>query len=360
MLKYVLSVTVLACGMAAGSCHAASFDCKKAKSPIEHAICSDADAAKLDVTLNAAYRVAMDQLSPDGQAELRRSELSFLTALSIQCQPQAIPAAPGHSTKVAVVNGWCVEQAFRARADLLSQSVGIFGGHRFFTVSTYRARIAQIDKGDGTSEPFDVTEEVDFVQIDAPQSDAELAWNAAARHQAAAALKEVYEFSDDAPNEHDFNTNDYQQIWVRMSLVGASPDLISTVVEENAYHYGAAHPREWSNTATNWSLRLGRPIKATDIFDVAKPWRNALQPMVEAHLKPFNPPLDSVKPYDVDRPSRWQLRADGLHVVYIQYELGGYLSAADASIPWSELKPYLRQDMSFDPADIQSVGGITY
>ena len=360
MLKWVLLATVLACGVVAGPLHAASFDCKKAKTPIEHVICSDPEATKFDAALNTAYRSAMDQLSPEGQASLRRSELSFLSALSIQCRPRAIPAAPGRPSQPSEVNGWCVEGAFRDRAALLSRSVGVFGGRRYFTVSNYRARIAQIDKGDGTTDPFDVTQEVDIVQIDAPHGDAEFAWNAAMLRQAAAALKEIYEFSDDTPNEHDFDTNDYQQVRVTMSLVGASPDLISTVLQEDAYHYGAAHPREWSNAATTWSFRLGRPIMANDIFDATKPWRRALQAMVEAHLKPFNPPIGSVKPYDVDRPSRWQLRADGLYVVYIQYELGSYLSAADASIPWSELTPYLQQDVPFDPAEIQSVGEVIY
>ena len=360
MLKGVLSGIVLACGIAAGSSHASGFDCQKAKTSVERAICSNPDAGKLDVALNDAYRAAMGQLSPEGQAALRQSELSFLSALEIQCQPQETPATAHRPSTSPEVRTCGVERAFQDRADLLSRSVGVFGGRRYFTLSTYRARIAQIEQADDTTQPFDVTEEVDIVQIDAPRSDAERAWNAAARRQAAIAQKEVYEFSDAPPGKDNFETDDYQHVWVTMSLAGASPDLISTVLQEDSYHYGAAHPQERVNRAVTWSLRLGRPIKASDVFDATKPWRKALQPLVEAHLKATNPPLGSVKPYEVDRVDRWQLRADGLHVVYMSYELGGYLSAAEASIPWDELKPYLRRDMPFDPKDIQSVGDVIY
>ncbi len=360
MLKFVLLGTLLACGLASGPCQAASFDCQKAKTPVEHVICSDPGATNLNLALNTAYHAAMEQLSPEGQAELRRSEFSFLNALAIQCQPPEVTPATSNSTsKPSEEIGRCVERALQDRADLLVTSVGAVGGHRFFTVSTYRARIVQIDKGDGTTTPFVVTEEVDIVQIDAPQSDAEVTWNAVAREQAAAAQSDVYKYTDDS-GAHNFKTNDDRRVWVTMSLVSASPDLVSTVVGEDTYRFEAAHPQEWANSAATWSLRLGRPLGANDIFDETKPWGKALQPMVEAHLKAASPPLGSAKPYDVDRVNRWQLRADGLAVVYRSYELGGYTSEAAALIPWSELKPYLRQDLPFDPKDIQSIGAVIY
>ncbi len=351
---------MLACGIAAGPSQAASFDCLKAKTPIEHIICSYPEVTKLDLALDTAYHTAMDQLSPKGQAELRRSELSFLSALAIQCQPQEdATAAPTHPNKPKEESEWCVDRALRDRVDMLSRSLGTFGGRRFFTISTYHARIVQIDKGDGTHAPFAVTEEVDIVQIDAPRSDAEVRWNAEARRQADAAQKEVYKFTDDS-SVYNFKTNEDRRVWVTMSLVSASPDLISTVMEEDTYRFESAHPQECANSATTWSLRLGRPLSATDVFDPTTPWKKDVQLKVEAHLKATNPPLGSAKPYDVDRVERWQLRADGLDVVYRSYELGGYLSAADALIPWSELKPYLRRDLPFDPKYIQSAGDIQY
>jgi hypothetical protein len=64
---------------------------------------------------------------------------------------------------------------------------------------------------------------------------------------------------------------------------------------------------------------------------------------------------------DFDDTRRWQLKADGLHIVYPAYELGSYLSQAETLLDWKTLKPYLRQDLPFRPQDLQSaVEGVVY
>ncbi|TDN51712.1 uncharacterized protein DUF1311 [Buttiauxella sp. JUb87] len=60
------------------STHAASFDCSKATTAIEHAICDNETLSQLDSTLNEKYQTAMANLSDEGASELRKNQRSWL------------------------------------------------------------------------------------------------------------------------------------------------------------------------------------------------------------------------------------------------------------------------------------------
>ena len=55
-----------------------TFDCASAKSAAEKAICSDADLARLDRDMNAAYRAALARLTGAKAAALRQQQRAFL------------------------------------------------------------------------------------------------------------------------------------------------------------------------------------------------------------------------------------------------------------------------------------------
>ncbi|HEX8666662.1 MAG TPA: lysozyme inhibitor LprI family protein [Beijerinckiaceae bacterium] len=56
-----------------------SFDCTRARTAVERAICGDAELARLDAAVAAAYRQALDRLRPDRTlaAALRRDQSEF-------------------------------------------------------------------------------------------------------------------------------------------------------------------------------------------------------------------------------------------------------------------------------------------
>jgi len=58
--------------------NAASFDCAKAKSAEEKAICADPKLSKLDEQMDAAYRAALKILSPQGQAATRDGQRQWI------------------------------------------------------------------------------------------------------------------------------------------------------------------------------------------------------------------------------------------------------------------------------------------
>lgn len=77
------SQLVLACLILAGAAQAApSFDCAKASSKAERAICANPEAAALDSAIADAYRLAVSRMGEDAQAlaRLRKDQQAFVSA----------------------------------------------------------------------------------------------------------------------------------------------------------------------------------------------------------------------------------------------------------------------------------------
>jgi uncharacterized protein len=65
---------------------AQSFDCKKASTPIEHAICGDKAVADMDVELAAKYRKVLASRSTN-RRELISSERRWISLRDTRCLP---------------------------------------------------------------------------------------------------------------------------------------------------------------------------------------------------------------------------------------------------------------------------------
>jgi len=74
------------CGLFSMQLHAASFDCKKAATGLEKAICSDEDLSAFDDQLAKAYSNALKSLSPEGQKETKEYQKQWLKNLSPYCE----------------------------------------------------------------------------------------------------------------------------------------------------------------------------------------------------------------------------------------------------------------------------------
>jgi uncharacterized protein YecT (DUF1311 family) len=352
MRLFVAAGAVLIAGMCATSVRAASFDCAKAATPVEKTICTDKDLSAEDEAMAKAYQAAMVQLSPEGRAALRDSQRQFLTYASVECSDAAPKDMPDDKTHAG-----CLTRRFRDRTDALRHAVVTAGGLRFLYLTHYRARLAT-DAGDPAAASL-VEEVATSVRIDAPRTDAERTWNRDAEKRAVAALAAAHESSD---GDGTFETDDMHDASAGVVVVSASRDLIVSVAVGSMYGHGMGHAEEMQNEARIWSLRLGRTLSASDILDDRTHWRDKLLSEAQEHLKAFDPgqPLNDLA-MDFDDTRRWQLKADGLHIVYPAYELGSYLSQAETLLDWKTLKPYLRQDLPFRPQDLQSaVEGVVY
>jgi uncharacterized protein len=77
----LIALVVFAATSLPTAAYSASFDCSTAHSPIEHAICNDADLSALDTELADAYRVALEG-DADPADQLRSAQRQWLKSLA--------------------------------------------------------------------------------------------------------------------------------------------------------------------------------------------------------------------------------------------------------------------------------------
>jgi uncharacterized protein len=109
-MKNVLLATLLITLSTTG--YSASFDCAKAKSPIEKAICSDSDLGALDEQLGNVYTSLRNNLSEPAKAKLRSYQTTWIKSLSTDCSIEI----KGKDTKKLAV---CLGAIYKSRVDLL-------------------------------------------------------------------------------------------------------------------------------------------------------------------------------------------------------------------------------------------------
>ena len=66
---------------ARGTVHAASFDCKKAKAPVEIAICADKDISALDEQLASKYKALQGTLDEVGKGVVKKEQKYWLSSV---------------------------------------------------------------------------------------------------------------------------------------------------------------------------------------------------------------------------------------------------------------------------------------
>jgi glucose/arabinose dehydrogenase/uncharacterized protein len=106
MKRALLALLALAAALSVESAAAASFDCAKAATPTEKAICADPILSRLDEQLDDAYRVAQKRAS--SRTALRDAQRQWLSTRRDVCRDAA-----------------CLRAAYQARIDaLLDESKG--------------------------------------------------------------------------------------------------------------------------------------------------------------------------------------------------------------------------------------------
>lgn len=100
-----------------------SFDCRKASTPVEKLICSDARLGDLDRQMAEAWRQAVAQTSGENLADLLRRQLDWLQDRAIGCGVD--PRQPGVRALAAASPAECLTDMYlRWRQDMLERPIG--------------------------------------------------------------------------------------------------------------------------------------------------------------------------------------------------------------------------------------------
>ena len=235
--------------------HAASFDCKKAQSKMEKAICENPKISKLDEELAENYQAAKGKLSADAQKVFVNGQRSWVKFLSASCFTdfQAKPASKEDAAK-------CLETEYKARVAGLKSTGSVVGGFKTYAYF----------EGDFKAYPKD--EEVAFnrvslVLIDENSDNANIINSAikTAAGKTGIDKESTGAFTSDVSN----------------SLTNLSADLILLTQSESVT--GGAHPSEYTGYKY-FSKELKRFIKVSDVFSNPK-WKAVAQQMAKKHFE---------------------------------------------------------------------------
>jgi len=92
----------------------ASFDCDKAQSALEKAICSDVKLGRADIVLGRVYSSRLKN-SKDDKPDLIRNEKQWLQSVPAKCGVTAVPLSPESLS--------CVRNEFEARFTMLDSCI---------------------------------------------------------------------------------------------------------------------------------------------------------------------------------------------------------------------------------------------
>jgi uncharacterized protein YecT (DUF1311 family) len=340
---------------------AASFDCRKATTAQEKAICASAKLSKMDEDLAAVYNQLRAALSPAGAAEVQDDQRQWLAWLKQVCRNW------GHR---APDIGDCLTDEYGARLNMLTHGTQRLGGMTFFTrlkVVTRRNTYPHPDYGfnSGDPTPFGVGS-FRWPEIDRPTAQ-QAAWNSAVRQ---AAIKQVASVASGASLDADGNEpqTDFpsnvsdENVSLDYAFHAANQFLITVDLSSSLHSYdgGSEDPHLFGTTFT-WLVRLGKELSAEDVFASDSGWGNfvALRCYEKMTTGEYAEYLDDDKQRlrrevanSVGEVDNWKLDAQKLELTFNDVSQCVPPGCHHISIPvelhWKELTPYLAK--GFNPS----------
>ena len=326
-------VTVIAC-LAATPVLAASFDCGKAETPFEHAICDMPDLSVADEILAKAFATATGGLTKDMVMVMRADQRNWLDYAQTACNDGVAPLASGSYDEAG---GSCLLEKFQARSRALEQS-RMLGGHRFFVKSVYGALPDPMEVDNPDSYWKVANHELVLPQLDSDDAWAE-GFNAFVVGQGAG-LSSLMEAAGGG-EVSDLDPSSDTSVTVAVDEVVGSSRI---TLEANSYWYGhgAAHGN-WGISYLHYLVAEERALTAGDVF-AGDGWETTLRDAAWAQLQAEHAEWLQVEKVEdiaeiVIDPSRWTFENSyGLVIQFEPYEVSAYAYGAPTiTIPWDRL-----------------------
>lgn len=319
-----IAVVAIASLWSAAATAQPSFDCAKASTVVERAICADPRLAQADREMAAVYGALWGRLSGPARDHLSQDQVRWLADRAKACT--------GGTEDVAR----CVRQRYAARiATLKAESESPYP-----FVSTQ----ALVRSGKVRTTRYEI--DASYPRFDGTNAD----FSAVNRAFATAARKGA----DDAVPGNDGGGPGVDQIWTYLqSFQLHRPSANSVSVATTFYAFtGGAHGSS-GLTATLVDLRTGRSVPPAGVFAEGADWKRTVTDIVRADLKrqfverPGFP--ESLEPATLDKlmddPERYLFKADTLEIVFNQYDVGPYaVGRYTVEIPYSRLGALIRKD----------------
>jgi uncharacterized protein len=325
--------------------HAASFDCGKAKSPREKAVCASPALSAADSQLNAAYQTLLTLAPKEIVAQIREGQRQWLRNLPITCadRPDAVPGLLER----------CLGDAYRERISILQHTVSYQGGVEFYWKSIALTapdspETAAGDRDRGASSESG-TLNASWPQALVPTPPWQ-AWNRA-MEDAARDLASQGNAKPGGNWKQEWAVDIDNDVSVSMNIV--TRDLVAATLSNQWYSHGAAHPNI-TTIQFNWLLNSRRELRPDDVFRPDSGWASFLEQRCMKDLKAqFGPDypqsewapgyIEKVLHDVVTHSQTWQLSADAFTIPFDAGTVACHACGAQpVVIPWTELKRMLQ------------------
>ncbi|MGB3026675.1 DUF3298 domain-containing protein [Paradevosia shaoguanensis] len=326
-IMFALAMFVLA----APAAQAASFDCAKASTPFEKAICSDPALSAQDEVLAVAYQTAVGGLSKAATDAMLKGQRDWLGFIGKVCADDMLPG----QEKIADERVACLSSQYITRIRSLEGS-RMLGGLRFYLADTFWSA----PDPEGESYYKIATDTTSAVQLDGKGAEAK-GFNAMVNAELASGTKT--DSSED--NEGESRTSSDHDLSLTVSHV--SDARIDVEVSTYWFGHGAAHGN-YGITYLHFLRGEGRPLQASDIF-TGKKWVTPVADLVLKRLKDDRGELlwdieQSWLEEVVADTSRWNITDNGLVIQFQPYEVASYADGAvTAEISWQQLSDYMTE-----------------
>ena len=314
---------------------AASFDCAKAKTPREQAICASPELSAADDKMAAAYQAVLTAATPEMVAEVREGQRAWLHAIANHC------VKPGSASSTALAE--CLLGYYQTRTQELRRLLG--ANHDAFVT-----RSIKLTWPDAPGESSALEETPGFGTLIAtwPQSTNDTAeWQAWNKAIEAATQRLVRPQGENNPSgewlkkwaaDGDF------EVTATVGLVGE--ELVTASIGIEGMGHGAGHPSE-TGIEFNWLLKQKRELRPEDVFRKDSNWQKAIEARCSKELQQPDANLyddwEKALPKVVLDPRNWQLNGEGLTIDFPEYTVSPRVSpVGPVMIPWTTLKPFLQ------------------
>jgi uncharacterized protein len=349
---------ILVCGVA----HAASFDCAKAQTAQEKAICSSPQLSAEDEKLAAIYKASLESISPNTVKGLRADQAQWLRYVATVCEA----AKKQPQDKLA----HCMLNNYAKREELLSRSRQQHGD--VYIVKRTSMQAAHHGQNSHWDEYASAVDAFGKKLFEWPQADSDASewkvWNTKVEQETlnmcneGLSAKGFIDVADYDPADIIADTT-ATVVHVEQNRVSVNIASKFTVQPQDGM-FDSEEKRE----SLHWLIKEQREMKADDTFRPDSEWVKAVKDFCkEAIAKDFanKPELESfrftTKRYDrfIQNPRNWEFSSEGLTINVNLDLLRGSTDTEDTdtdsgtfdavsseynpvTISWGTLKPFLQ------------------
>lgn len=314
---------------------AASFDCGKAGTAFERAICTNPELSRLDEVLAQAYATALGGLSRPAADVIKATQHEWLGYAERVCTPDAEPLQGDYSGDQI----GCLNATIRSRLKNLEAS-RMMSEYRFYPIDYF----ATMPDPEATADSFPSVADKTFSTVKIDRSDDFAKSFNAMIDTDIASFAELFG-PDGQPKlaEGDAATDNH----VATTVTHAGAQQITLRTDAYWFSHGAAHG-DYGITYLHFLTDDKRLLRATDIFS-GKEWKAHLGELVLDELQRtidggvWEDSVNDIPGWSAD-PARWDFSDTGLIVQFQPYEVTAYAAGAPTvTIPWDALSADLAE-----------------